>query len=117
MVKLKARARALVVSGSVVSASDSGGTTNDIAAGDQIGICSKRGAGAWTPLNRKDGTPMTKTIPAGIAAIIDAIAVEVDFHIIIRVLDDAGLTNAQKAAILDRLNDNTLVQVDDNPRA
>ena len=117
MVKLKARGRALVVSGTVVSASDSGGTVNDIAAGDLIGICRKRGAGVWILLNRKDGTPMSLTIPAGVSAILDALAVEVSFHILLRALDDAGLTNAQKAAILDRLNDQTLIQVDDNPWA
>ena len=120
MVKLKARGRALSIGGSIITASDSGRTVNDIVAGDLIGVCRKRGAGAWTILNRKDGAQMSLTIPAGASAIIDAIGVEVSLHILIRALDDAGLTNAQKAAIFDRLNDATnagFIQVDDNPWA
>ena len=117
MVKLAARGRSLSIGGSIISATDSAGTTNDIAAGDLIGICRKRGAGAWTILNRKDGAQMSVTIPSGVSTILDAVGVEVNFHILLRALDDAGLTNAQKAAILDKLNDGTLLQVDENPWA
>ena len=119
MAKLKARARALARGGSVISASDSGGTTNDIQAGDLIGLCRKRGTGAWTLLNRKDvpPTPMSVTIPAALATIVDAFGVEANFHVLFRALDEAGLTDAQKAAILDKLNDGTLLQTDENPWA
>jgi len=102
MGKRTGRLTAIARSGDVISATASGKTTEDIQAGDQIAVCRKRGAGAWTPMTNKEGVALQVTIPAAAASVIDALAVVCSFHVLVRLIDDAGLNDAQKAALWDR---------------
>ena len=103
--------------GTVVSAVDSTGTTFDVQAGDIIAVCRKRGAGAFTAVTNKQGALVQFTIPAGIAALVDAIGIEASIRALIRVIDDGSLNDTQKAAIYNQQTLGTIQQTTENPWA
>lgn len=107
------------ISGDSVNAKDNAGfVTTDIQPGDEILVIRRRAGEPDLVLKEKTaGTEMKRTIPAALSTLHDALAVIVSITMRYRTVDTTGWTNAQKAAIFDREEDQTLVNVDENPWA